>query len=82
MAKAKTTAETKTEAEKEKIVPVTVGNPAAAASLAIDQKHVEEFANLEEQSSIVRCERPRKGAFLLYVPSQKNLGRIAGFIFS
>ena len=27
------------------IAPVTVGNPIAAADLAIDQSHLEEFAN-------------------------------------
>jgi hypothetical protein len=67
MAKAKTT-ETKTETEQENVVPVTVGNPAEAASLAIDQSHLEEFANLEEQSSIVRCEKPWKGVYFTVLP--------------
>jgi hypothetical protein len=53
---------------KETIVPITVGNPAAAASLAIDQSHMEEFANLEEQSSIVECKRPAKGIFFTVRP--------------
>jgi hypothetical protein len=43
--------------------PITVGNPAAAASLAIDQSHMEEFASAEEQSSVVECGKPPKGIF-------------------
>ena len=45
------------------IAPVTVGNPMAAASLAIDQSHLEEFASAEERSSVVECKRPPKGVF-------------------
>ena len=36
-------------------VPITVGNPDSAASLAIDQSHIEEFANAEEGSHLVKC---------------------------
>ena len=43
-------------------MPVTVGNPAAAASLAIDQSHMEEFANAEERSSDVSGAGSRRGA--------------------
>ena len=46
-----------------KAEPITVGNPKAAASLAIDQSHMEEFASMEEKSSIVECSRPPKGIF-------------------
>ena len=46
-----------------KIAPVTVGNPVAAASLAIDQSHLEEFVSAEERSSVVECKRPPKGVF-------------------
>jgi len=47
----------KTHEQETNTVPLTVGNPAAAASLAIDQSHMEEFANTEEKSSIVGCRR-------------------------
>src|SRR5258708_2822744 len=46
-----------------KVAPVTVGNPVAAASLAIDQSHLEEFASIEEESSVVASQRPPKGVF-------------------
>jgi hypothetical protein len=45
------------------IAPVTVGNPAAAAELAIDQSHMEDFANPEAKSSVVECGRPPKSVF-------------------
>jgi hypothetical protein len=47
----------------EPIAPVTVGNPAAAADLAIDQSHLEEFAELGSKSSVVECRKPPKGHF-------------------
>jgi hypothetical protein len=50
-------------AEKPKAAPVTVGNPLSAASLVIDQSHMEEFANAEEKSSVIECRRPPKGIF-------------------
>jgi hypothetical protein len=43
--------------------PITVGNPIDAASLAIDQSHLEEFASVEEKSDDVRYEKPPKGVF-------------------
>jgi hypothetical protein len=51
-----------------KIAPITVGNPAAAASLAIDQSHLEEYTSAEEQSSIVECKRPPKGVYFTVQP--------------
>ena len=48
--------------------PITVGNPAAAASLAIDQSHMEEFASAEERSSVVVCGKPPKGVFFTVRP--------------
>jgi hypothetical protein len=45
------------------IAPVTVGNPANAADLSIDQAHLEEFTNLTSESSVVECRRPPKGIF-------------------
>ena len=47
----------KTHEQETNTVPLTVGNSVAAASLAIDQSHREEFANTEEKSSIVECRR-------------------------
>jgi hypothetical protein len=46
-----------------KVAPITVGNPVAAASLSIDQSHLEEFVSAEERSSVVECKRPPKGVF-------------------
>jgi len=46
-----------------KIAPITVGNPASAASLAIDQAHLEEYAEADSKSSVVECRRPPKGHF-------------------
>lgn len=46
-----------------KIAPITVGNPMAAADLAIDQEHLEELANPDAKSSVVECRRPIKGHF-------------------
>jgi hypothetical protein len=51
-------------AEREnKAEPITVGNPEAAASLAIDQSHMEEFACVEEKSPTVESRRPPKGIY-------------------
>ena len=47
-----------------KIAPITVGNPRAAASLAIDQEHLEEYADPDAKSSVVECRRPPKGSLL------------------
>jgi hypothetical protein len=44
-------------------LPMSVGSPAAAASLAIDQSHMEEFASAEEKSSDVRLGKPPKGNY-------------------
>jgi hypothetical protein len=50
-------------------MPVTVGNPAAADALAIDQSHIEEFANAEEASD-VRCRKPPKGIYFTVLPEK------------
>jgi hypothetical protein len=44
-------------------IPITVGNPMDAASLAIDQSHMEEFASVEDKSDDVKCGKPPKGLF-------------------
>ena len=51
------------EESNEAIAPVTVGNPLAAADLAIDQSHMEEFATDEEGPPDVTCAKPPKGTF-------------------
>lgn len=45
------------------IAPVTVGNPAAAADLAIDQEHLEEFASPETMVSEVDAGKPAKSVY-------------------
>jgi hypothetical protein len=45
------------------IAPITVGNPDAADDLAIDQSHLEEYANPGSESSVVECRRPPRGIF-------------------
>jgi len=46
----------------EKVVPITVGNPASAAAFIIDQSHMEDFANPEADSLVVEC-RPHRAEF-------------------
>ncbi len=47
------------------IAPETVGNPDAAADLAIDQEHLEEYVSSgsEGESGDVVCQKPPKGIF-------------------
>ena len=47
----------------EAIAPISVGNPLAAADLAIDQSHMEEFTMAEEGPAEVTCGKPPKGSF-------------------
>jgi hypothetical protein len=63
------------------IVPVTVGNPKAAASLAIDQSHLEELANPEVESSTVECQKPRKGQFFTVLPETSKPWKNRAFFF-
>jgi hypothetical protein len=63
------------------VTPITVGNPEAAASLAIDQSHMEEFASTEEKSSIVEYQRPPKGIFFTVRPETTKPWRDRGFYF-
>jgi hypothetical protein len=49
-------------------LPLKVGNPTSAASLAIDQEHLEELADPESRSSVIECKRPGKGQFFTVRP--------------
>ena len=64
-----------------KIAPITVGNPAAAASLAIDQEHLEEYADPDAKSSIVECRRPPKGHFFTVRPEPEKPWKDRAFYF-
>jgi hypothetical protein len=64
-----------------KATPITVGNPMDAASLAIDQSHMEEFASVEEKSSIVECRRPPKGVFFTVRPETTKQWKDRKFYF-
>jgi hypothetical protein len=63
------------------ITPIAVGNPTAAASLAIDQSHMEEFASAEERSSVVVCGKPPKGIFFTVRPETTKPWRDRAFYF-
>jgi hypothetical protein len=52
--------------------PITVGDPVDAASLAIDQKHMEDFTTPDMQPGVVECRRPPKGAFFTVRPENPN----------
>ena len=62
-------------------VPITVGNPNSAASLAIDQSHIEEFANAEEGSHLVKCRKPPKGIFFTVMPEKSEPWQNRRFYF-
>jgi len=55
-----------------KIAPITVGNPLDAASLAIDQDHLEELADPDAKFSVVECRRPPKGRFFTVRPESQK----------
>jgi len=52
------------------ITPITVGEVVDAASLAIDQKHMEDFASPDMEPSVVECRRPPKGAYFTVLPEK------------
>ena len=64
-----------------KIAPITVGNPTAAASLAIDQAHLEELTSPDAKSSVVECERPAKGIFFTVRPELEKPWKDRRFYF-
>jgi hypothetical protein len=51
-----------------KVAPIIVGDPQAASSLAIDQSHLEEFANTKDEPSLIECRRPPKGIYFTVRP--------------
>jgi hypothetical protein len=64
-----------------KLAPITVGNPDAAASLAIDQSHLEEFTTGGEKDSVVECRRPPKGHFFTVRAEPEKPFRDRNFYF-
>ena len=64
--------------EAESITPLSVGEVDDAASLAIDQKHMEDFASPDLEPGTVECLRPPKGAFFTSCRRKlTNAGRTA-----
>jgi hypothetical protein len=68
-------------AEARRALPLSVGNPVSAAALAINQSHLEEFATQGVQSSVVLCERPRKGIFFTVRKEKTKQWGDRGFFF-
>jgi hypothetical protein len=56
----------------EKVVPLTVGNPASAAAFVIDQSHMEDFTEAEEKSSVVEVRRPPRGTYFTVLSEEKG----------
>jgi hypothetical protein len=56
----------------EPITPITVGEPVDAASLAIDQRHMEDFINPDMKPGVVECRRPPKGSFFTVPPENPS----------
>lgn len=63
------------------IVPVTVGNPDEIDDLAIDQAHLEEYANAITESGVVECEKPAKGLYFTVPPETGKPYKNRGFYF-
>jgi hypothetical protein len=62
-------------------LPIAVGNPLAAADLAIDQSHMEEFATAEEGPAEVTCAKPPKGVFFTVIPETSKPWQNRRFYF-
>jgi hypothetical protein len=65
----------------EAIAPISAGNPLAAADLAIDQSHMEEYTTAEEGPAEVTCAKPPKGVFFTTFPETGKPGRTGASIF-
>ena len=63
------------------IAPVTVGNPDEIDDLAIDQAHLEEYANPTSKSGVVECEKPAKGLFFTVRPETGKPYKNRAFYF-
>jgi hypothetical protein len=63
------------------IAPVTVGNPSAVDDLAIDQAHLEEYANPGTESGVVECEKPPRGIFFTVRPETGKPYKDRAFYF-
>jgi hypothetical protein len=63
------------------IAPVTVGPPDEADDLAIDQAHLEEYANSGSESVVVECEKPTKGHFFTVRPETGKPYKDRAFYF-
>lgn len=61
--------------------PLKVGNPLAAADLAIDQSHLEEYTNPAAADSVVECQRPAKGLFFTVRPETGKPWKDRAFYF-
>jgi hypothetical protein len=48
--------------------PITVGEPDDAATLAIDQQHMDEFLKVDVNAGVVECKRPPKATFFTVLP--------------
>jgi hypothetical protein len=65
----------------EAIAPISAGNPLAAADLAIDQLHMEEYTTAEEGPAEVTCAKPPKGVFFTTFPETGKPWENRGFYF-
>ena len=69
--------------EAEPIAPLTVGEADDAASLAIDQSHMEDFTNADTEPGTTEARRPPKGAYftvLLEKPKERWQNRAYYFV--
>ena len=73
-------AEKKQKLSDDNIVPIAVGNPAKAASLAIDQSHLDEyFGDGKTESSVIQCGKPPKGVYFTVMPEPTKPWQNRGF---
>jgi hypothetical protein len=67
--------------KEEPIAPITAGEADDAASLAIDQKHMEDYANADMKPGVVECRRPPKGQFFTVLPEEEGNWRNRAYYF-
>ena len=61
--------------------PIAVGKPDDAASMAIDQKHMEAYTNADTEPGVVECRRPPKGQFFTVLPEEEGNWRNRAYYF-